>query len=113
MSGTSDGPRAVVAGPDPEGLADALAAVGFAIERIEGVVGADALAAAGIDGADLFALTDLAEATAIPVAKERNPDVRIVVYSRDSLPEFARGQADLAIDPELLDPDVVAEELAG
>lgn len=104
--------RAVVAGPDADGLADALDAVGFAVERIRGVVNADALDAAGVADADLFALTDLAEATAIPVARERNPDVRIVAYSRDSLPEFARGQIDFAVDPDLLGPDAVAEELA-
>jgi hypothetical protein len=45
------------------------------------------------------------------VAKEANTEVRIVTYSRESLPEFARGQADLAIDPALLTADVVADEL--
>lgn len=105
--------RAIVAGPDPEGLADALAGAGFDVERIEGFVGSDALDAAGVAEADVFALTDLAEASAIPVAKERNPSIRVVAYGRESLPEFARGQADLAVDPELLGPDVVAEELAG
>jgi len=38
--------------------------------------------------------------------------VRAVVYSRESLPEFAKGQADLAVDPALLAAEVVAEELA-
>lgn len=105
--------RAIVAGPDPEGLGDALADAGVDVTRLDGVLTADALADAGVDDADLFVLTEASEATAIPVARERNPDVRIVLYSRDSLPEFAKGQADLAVDPALLGVDIVAEELIG
>jgi len=52
------------------------------------------------------------EASGIPVAKELNPDVRVVVYSEQSLPEVATRQTDLAVDPALLDVSVVAEELA-
>lgn len=37
--------------------------------------------------------------------------MRVVTYAYDTLPEFAKGQADLAIDPNLLAVDVVAEEL--
>jgi hypothetical protein len=51
------------------------------------------------------------DASAIPVARDANPDVRIVTYARDSLPEFARRQTDLAVDPNLLAAEVVAEEL--
>lgn len=105
--------RAIIAGPDPEGLADALANAGSAVERLEGVLTAEALEAAGVADADLLVLTEAAEATAIPVAKDLNADVRVVFYSHDSLPEFAKGQADLAVDPDLLGPDVVAEELVG
>jgi len=104
--------RAIVAGPDPDGLGDALASEGFSVARIDGVVSATTLEAAGIDDADLFVLTDLDEATGISVAKELNPDVRAVVYSPDSLPDFAAAQTDLAVDPALLAVDVVAEELA-
>jgi len=103
---------AIVAGPDPEGLADALEAEGVDVVRIADTVSASTLEDAGIEAADLLVLTDVAEATGISVAKDRNPDVRAVVYSRDSLPEFAKGQADLAVDPALLAADVVAEELA-
>lgn len=104
---------AIVAGPDAEGLADALETHGVPVTRLDGVVTGDALRTAGIDGAALFVLTDLEEATSIAVAKDLNPDVRVVVYSRESLPEFATAQTDLAVDPDLLAADVVAEELAG
>lgn len=104
---------AIVAGPDEDGLADALEGHDVPVTRLDGVVNGDALREADIDGAALFVLTDLEEATSIAVAKELNPDVRVVVYARESLPEFAAAQADLAVDPELLGPDVVAEELAG
>lgn len=103
---------AIVAGPDPEGLGDALEAEGLTVSRIADVVSLETLREAGIDDADLLVLTDVGEASGIPVAKERHPDVRVVVYSRESLPEFAKGQADLAVDPALLAVDVVAEELA-
>ncbi|WP_253738280.1 DUF7126 family protein [Halohasta salina] len=103
---------AIVAGSDPEGLVDALEAEGLSVTRITDTVSASTLDDAGIDDADLLVLTDVAEATGISVAKDRNPDVRAVVYSRESLPEFAKGQADLAVDPALLAADVVAEELA-
>ncbi|WP_423750671.1 DUF7126 family protein [Salinirarus marinus] len=103
---------AIVAGPDVDGLVSELELAGVQVTRIEGVVTAEVLRDAGIDDADLYVLTDLDEATSIPVAKELHPDVRVVVYSRDSLPEFVRGSADIAMDPDLFAPDVVAEELA-
>jgi len=103
---------AIVAGPDPEGVGDALETEGLAVSRIADVVSGETLREAGVDDTDLLVLTDVAEATGISVAKDRNPEVRAVVYSRDSLPEFAKGQADLAVDPALLAADVVAEELA-
>jgi len=102
---------AVVAGPDSEGLGDELESHDVTVSRIDGAVTGDTLDDAGIDDAALFVLTDTAEATGIAVAKDRNPDVRAVVYATESLPEFAKGQADLAVDPELLSPAVVADEL--
>jgi len=104
--------RAILAGPDDAGLGTALEAQGIEVARVEGVLTAAVLDDAGLADADLFVLTDLDEATAIPVAKDRNPDVRVVVYSDDSLPEFVRGQADLAMDPALFGVHMVAEELA-
>ncbi|AFK20321.1 CTP synthetase [Haloferax mediterranei ATCC 33500] len=102
---------AIVAGTDPDGLGEALESEGANVVRITGIAAADSLDEAGIDEADLLVLTDMDDATAISVAKERNPDVRVVTYAHDSLPEFAKGQADLAVDPDLLAVDVVAEEL--
>ena len=104
---------AIVAGPDPDGLGDALSEEGFTITRIEDLVSSSTLEAAGIDDAAMVILTDVGEASGIPVAKELNPDVRVVVYSEQSLPEVATRQTDLAVDPALLDVSVVAEELAG
>ena len=69
------------------------------------------LAEAGIAEADSFVLTDVEEATGIPVAKELHPDVFAVTYAERSLPEFVAGVADLAIDPALMDAATVAEEL--
>jgi voltage-gated potassium channel Kch len=104
--------RAILAGPDHAGLGAALEAEGIDVSRVEGVLTASVLDDAGVAEADLFVLTDLDEATAVAVVKDRNPDVRVVVYSHDSLPEFVRGQTDLAMDPDLFGVDMVAEELA-
>jgi len=106
------GESAIVAGPDPDGLSDALADKGVRITRINGVVSATTLEAAGINDAAMVVLTDMDEASGIPVAKELNPEVRVVVYSERSLPDFVTAQTDLAVDPALLDVGVVAEELA-
>jgi voltage-gated potassium channel Kch len=103
--------KAIVAGDDVDGLGAALEAEGVETTSIDTPATADSMEAAGLADADLFVLTDLADATAIPLAKELNPDVRVVVYAHDTLPEFAKGQADLAVDPDLLGPEVVAEEL--
>lgn len=102
---------AVLVGPDDAGLGVALADAGVEVTRVEGVPTGDRLADAGAAGADLFVVTDVAEASTIPVARELNPDVRVVVYADESLPAFASGQTDLAVDPALLGPDAVAEEL--
>ncbi|WP_144925595.1 DUF7126 family protein [Halorubrum salsamenti] len=104
-------PLAVVAGPDEHGLGEELEALGVEIRRIEGIVTADALSEAGIEDAAYFVLTDVEEATGIPIAKELNPDVLAVTYAERSLPEFVSGVADLAIDPALMSPELVAEEL--
>jgi hypothetical protein len=103
--------KAIVVGPD-RGIADALDAEGVEVTRIEGVASGERLQDAGVDDADLLVVTDAGEATAIPVAKERNPDLKTVAYSPDSMPEFVKGVLDLAVDPALLDAATVAEELA-
>ncbi|MFC7226573.1 CTP synthetase [Salinirubellus salinus] len=102
---------AVVAGPDEDGLGDALEVGGATVNRAGGTAARPQLEEAGIVDADLFVLTDARLATSIPVAKDLNPDVRVVVYARDTVPEFARGQAGHIVDPRLLDAETVAEEL--
>jgi hypothetical protein len=66
---------------------------------------------AGIHDADVYLLTDMGQATSIAVAKDLNPEIRVVVYAPGSLPDFATRQADLVVDPALLDPGAVAAEL--
>jgi voltage-gated potassium channel Kch len=101
----------VVAGADEDGVGTALEAAGADVVRVDTVATRQSLSDAAIDEADVFLLTDMADATAISVAKDANPDVRVVTYATDSLPEFARAQADLALDPALFTPELVAEEL--
>jgi Trk K+ transport system NAD-binding subunit len=103
--------RAVITGPDEDGLGAALAERGVETRRVEGLATGESLGAAGIADADLLVVTSMRDATAIAVAKDANPDVRVVAYARESLPEYARAQADLAVDPALLDASVVADEL--
>lgn len=103
----------LITGPDDDGLGDALTALGVDVVHLDAVATRDSILDAGVDAVDTLVLTDMSDASVIPVAREENPDLRIVTYSRDSLPEYARGQTDLAVDPALLSADVVAEELAG
>ncbi|MFC6752736.1 DUF7126 family protein [Halorubrum tibetense] len=110
---TGDSVTVVVAGPDEHGVGEELTALGATVSRIEDVVSAAALTDAGIADADYLVLTDVEEATGIPVAKELNPDVTVVTYAERSLPEFVAAVADHAVDPALLSAAVVAEELAG
>lgn len=102
----------IVAGPDEDGIGDALEAEGNAVERLDGVLSRPALEEAGIVEADLYVLTDVRQATTIPIARDLNGDLRTVVYATDTIPEFVRGQVDLAIDPAIADPVMVAEELS-
>ena len=102
---------AVVTGPDPEELGDALEVRGVSVARIDGAPNRPTLEEGGISEADLFVLTDVGHATAIPVALDLAADPRVVVYAHESLPEFAKGQADLLVDPALLDVETVAKEL--
>ncbi|MHC3439339.1 DUF7126 family protein [Natrialbaceae archaeon A-gly3] len=106
--------HAIVAGDDDEGIGDALEAEGVDVARLE--LESDHLTRpdledAGIVNADLYVLTDVSQATTIPIAVDLNDDLRTVAYTEDTMPEFVRGQLDLAVDPRLMAADVVAEEL--
>jgi hypothetical protein len=102
--------RAIVVGSDA-GIAAALEAEGAEVTRLEGVASGERLEDAGVADADLLVVTDVGEATAVPVARELNPDIRTVAYTGDGVPEFVKGVLDLTVDPALLDAEAVAEEL--
>jgi len=104
--------HAIVVGASADaGIAAALEAEGVDVTRLEGVASGQRLEAAGVADADLLVVVDVDEATAVPVAREQNPDLRTVAYTGDGVPEFVKGVLDLTVDPALLDADAVAEEL--
>lgn len=104
--------KAIFAGVDEHELVGELEAVGYEVTVVADVANRPALEEAGVHDADLYVLTDVGQATSIPVAKDLNEDVRVVCYTDDSLPEFVSGQEVLSVDPALLDSATVAEELA-
>lgn len=102
--------NAIIVGPD-RGIAAALVSESIDVTRIEGIASGEKLTDAGIEDTDLFVITDAGEATAVPVATELNENLKTVAYTPDSMPEFVKAVLDFAIDPEVLSPDTVAEEL--
>jgi hypothetical protein len=102
--------RVIVAGPDEHDIATAIEAEGHEVTRVD-VANRPALEEAGVLEAGAYVLTEVRQATSIPVALDLNEGLKVVVYDTESLPDFARGQADLAVDPDLLDPGAVAAEL--
>jgi len=100
----------VIAGADADGLGNALEARGVTLARVN-IANRPALEEAGIHDADVYVLTDAEQATSIVVARDLNPDLRVVAYTGNSLPEFVSGQQVLSMDPDLLGPATVAEEL--
>lgn len=100
----------IVAGEDSYDIAPAIEAEGFDVRLIE-IANRPALEDAGVLDAETFVLTEVRQATSISVAKELNEDLKVVVYADGSLPDFARGQADLLLDPSLFEPAAVAAEL--
>ncbi|MDQ2049956.1 CTP synthetase [Natronolimnohabitans sp. A-GB9] len=101
----------IVAGPDEDDITAALEAEGADVTRVTGVVTRPALEEAGILEADLYVLTDIGQATTIPIVCDLSEEIRTVVYARDTIPEFVKGQLDLAVDPKLMDAAIVADEL--
>ena len=100
----------IVTGTDEYDIAPAINEAGHDVTAVD-IGNLETLEAAGVDTADVYVLTELEQATSIPLAKERNPDVTALVYADGSLPDFARRQTDLALDPALFDPHEVADEL--
>ncbi|RKD95734.1 DUF7126 family protein [Halopiger aswanensis] len=113
MSEESQPTRAIVAGPDADGLGEALENEGVDVTRLDGVISRPQLEEAGIVDADLYVLTDVGQATTIPIVCDLTDEIRTVVYTEDSIPEFVKAQLDIAVDPKLLTPAIVAEELLG
>lgn len=100
----------IVAGEDGHEIGDAIEAEGFDVERVD-IANRPALEEAGVLDAETFVLTEVRQATSISVAKDLNDGLKVIVYADGSLPDFARGQADLLLDPDLFDPADVAAEL--
>ncbi|ARS89244.1 DUF7126 family protein [Natrarchaeobaculum aegyptiacum] len=103
--------EAIVAGPDDDGIGEALEAEGIAVARVDGVISRPELEDAGVLETDLYVLTDVGQATTIPIVCDLNAEARTVVYARRTIPDFVKGQLDLAVDPKLVGADVVASEL--
>ncbi|MCX2818495.1 NAD-binding protein [Haladaptatus sp. F3-133] len=70
--------------------------------------GADALREAGVEDADAVVIGG-GYPTQVVVAKEMNPDARVLFVS-DEVPGFVRGNADLILSDELADRVVEALE---
>jgi hypothetical protein len=104
-------PPVVVTPPNQE-LQAALDGAGVEYVLVEDPTG-DALEAADVADAGTVVVTDVDRATAIPIVKDLNPDVTVVVFSGGTIPPFARPQADLIVDPALVDAETLAAELAG
>ena len=102
--------KVTLVGSDPDDIADALEAQGHDVS-VADVGNRPGLEEAGVHDADVYLLTEMDQATSIVVAKDLNPDLRVVVYAEGSLPDFASRQTDLVVDPNLLGPEAVAEEL--
>lgn len=100
----------IVVGTDDHDIATAIEEECFQVTRVD-IGNRPALEEAGIVDTGVLVLTEAEQATTIPVAKDLNPDLKVVVYMTDSLPDFARGQTDLVLDPALFDTSAVAEEL--
>ncbi len=102
---------ALLVGEDSEELATALESAGFTVRQAP-IGNRPGLEDAGVHDADVLVLTDLDQATAVTVATDLNPDLRVIVYASGSLPDFITRVTDLMIDPALLGADTVADELA-
>jgi hypothetical protein len=102
----------VVVTPPNQDLQAALDAAGVEYVLVEQPTGEE-LEAAGIEDLGTVVLTDVEHATAIPIVKDINPEVTVVVFSAGTIPPFARPQADLIVDPSLVGAETLAEEIAG
>lgn len=98
-------------GEDEYDLPDRLEAAGLEVTVLTGFPTGLDLDDAGVQDAAIVLVADVRLASLIPVALERKPTVQVVLYSTDRLPPFASAQADLAVDPTLIDPDELVAAL--
>ena len=101
----------IIGGSTAEGIEQQLADAGQEVTRLDQVLTSSVLESAGIESAAVFLLTDATEATAIPLAREQNPDISIIVYSTESIPEFCKPIADMIVHPGAVSNDVLVEEI--
>jgi Trk K+ transport system NAD-binding subunit len=87
---------------------DSLRENGHEVSVVEGF-GSDALREAGVEEADAVVI-GAGYPTQVIVAKDLNPDARVVVVA-DDVPEFVLGNADVILSSELADrlPDAVEQ----
>ena len=99
--------KVVTVGIDIESI-DALRDAGHDVSVAEGY-GEDTLREAGVEDADAVVVGS-GYPTQVVVAKDINPDARVVVVA-DDVPEFVRGNADLILSSKLADslPDALEE----
>ena len=103
--------RIILGGDGATDLTAALQDTGVCVERIPAPITADSLETAGIETAAMYVLTDPNEATSIPIAREQNPDIDVVVIAPDSLPDFANHLADLVVRPDHFEQTLLIEEI--
>lgn len=92
-------------------LEQALREYNIEFAAVDGRATGPRLVEAGITAATQLVVTDLSQATAIPIAKDHTPSVTVITYDDQSLPEFATAQTDFALDPALVSPELLVTEL--
>ena len=100
--------KVVTVGIETESI-DAIRDAGHDVSVADGF-GTDALRDAGVAEADAVVIGE-GYPTQVVVARDINPDVRVVVVA-DDVPEFVRGNADLILSEELAEslPDALETE---
>lgn len=91
--------KVVTVGIETESI-DALRDAGHEVSVADGF-GTEALREAGVAEAEAVVIGE-GYPTQVVVARDINPDVRIIVVA-DDVPEFVRGNADLILSEELAD----------
>ncbi len=101
----------IVVGTDPDRLADALEAADLEVARVAADAGGADLEAAGGSAAAVLLLTGAGQASLVPVARDLNDRIAIVLYADEGFPDFASAQADLAVDRTLVDRDAIVDAI--